>query len=54
MFSVEVEVDFFSTILVQKTYLGNRLEKLPSCEIKIPLQADKTSVTGGQEVIYLL
>lgn len=53
MFSVEVE-GFFPTILIQKTNLGNGLEKLPSCEMKIPLQADKNSVTGGQKVIYLL
>lgn len=45
---------FFFTILTQKTNLGNRLEKIPSYEMKIPLHADKNSATVGQEVIYLL
>lgn len=31
-----------------KTNLGNRLEKLPSYEMKIPLHADNNSATVGQ------
>lgn len=45
---------FYFPILLQKTNLGNRLEKLPSYEMKILLHADKNSATVGQEVIHLL
>lgn len=45
---------YFVMILIKNTNLGNRLKKLPSYEMKIPLHDDKNSATVDLEVIYLL
>lgn len=45
---------FIFMVLIKNTNLGNRLKKLPSYEMRIPLHDDKNSATVDQEVIYLL
>lgn len=47
-------VAFFFHNTNTKNKPRQQIRETPSCEMKIPLQADKNSITGGQEVIYLL